>query len=299
MHLSVDGRVQHRAKHYRQYVVCFNAVCVFPPFAPLGNLVRRNGQPTPIDSFLPREQAQTHLSASPLFDKGRQNFWPFHESWRCGDVRLDPGIDGGRAAGILENELDLDPTALTSPCQRTGYERLGRDPGSLVGDVSSTVDAVGFRGGFDGLSGRDGGDFVGQLGGFHALEGIVGGFNGNVGGGSGQIKTVEQASDSEEGKNRLSLGPESAGSRAVRGLPLGAKIGAAIILTFCAWGVIFRSWDRFDGFNGRERNRRVALGLFLAGLGLAGLSLALWAWAFGPGPQAFRSFTYPLRGLPG
>jgi hypothetical protein len=62
---------------------------------------------------------------------------------------------------------------------------------------------------------------------------------------------------------------------------LGAKIGAAVVLALGAWRVVIRGWDRFDGFNGAERSRVIALGLFLAAAGLFGLSAASFFWAFG------------------
>lgn len=144
------------------------------------------------------------------------------------------------------------------------------------------------------------GSRVGVAGGnLQGILGALGGFKSGVGGYPRQVETVEQAADPEDGKERLNHRPEGPGSRSVRGLPLGAKVGTAVLLTFWAWGVIFRSWDLFDGFNGRERNRSLALGLFSAGLGLLGLSLALLIWAFGDAPEAFRSFAYPFRGLLG
>ena len=65
---------------------------------------------------------------------------------------------------------------------------------------------------------------------------------------------------------------------ALRGSPLGAKIGVAILPIAVAWPIIFRGLDWFDGL-GRERRRRRGLGLLALGFLLIGLSGGLWSFA--------------------
>jgi hypothetical protein len=46
----------------------------------------------------------------------------------------------------------------------------------------------------------------------------------------------------------------------IRSLPLGAKVGIAVIPIVFAWPLIFRA---FDGFSGRTRLRPASLGVLL------------------------------------
>lgn len=90
---------------------------------------------------------------------------------------------------------------------------------------------------------------------------------------SGQVKAVEQTSDTRSGEQGLPLGPLRAFGRFVGGLPLGAKDRNFGYPALPAWVLIARGADRFDDF-GRGRRRRL-LGLVYAGLGFG--ALALWA----------------------
>jgi hypothetical protein len=65
----------------------------------------------------------------------------------------------------------------------------------------------------------------------------------------------------------------------MRGSPLGAKIGIAILPILFAWPIVFRGVEWFDGLGGRGRHRWRGLGLVSCGFGLLGLSALLWGWS--------------------
>ncbi len=95
------------------------------------------------------------------------------------------------------------------------------------------------------------------------------------------IERGQKTQEPEDSYPKTSHSPFSRFFGGVRSLPLGAKIGIAIVPALPAWPLIFGGLDSFDGFGGVRRDRWRALWLWLCGFSLLGLSCLFW-WFIGP-----------------
>jgi hypothetical protein len=110
------------------------------------------------------------------------------------------------------------------------------------------------------------------------LIGIPCGFLRNEYGPAGIIERNQQANYANDRDPEGPPRPICSISSANCGLPLGAKIGSAIVLAGLAWPLIFTGLGLFDRFLLRVRNRRKGLLYIFGGLSLFGLSAIIWGW---------------------
>jgi len=194
--------------------------------------------------------------------------------WRCAMSNLDGGdavdhgvhtnVEGRRFPDIFERNIEVEMDCGGGSVASDQFDR-NFHPRSQIA-FGRILAVLGKVGGGSGVAFCD----------LQSGVGIFGRFDSGGCDLSRKVKVIEQSKDAREGDPEASSGPFTRLLGLIRRLPFGAKLGFSVLFALPAWAIMFRSWDRFDGYDGRLRNRRE--GLTYCGLAFGLLAVSAIAW---------------------